>query len=72
MTECERPNTVSGLVAKHKELRKLREQYRKEVKKLTISISHIEACIRLFDPKANTSTMGAFLCLALPITAPFR
>jgi hypothetical protein len=57
MTEYERPNTVSGLVAKHKELRKLREQYRKEVKKLTISISHIEACIRLFDPKANTSAM---------------
>ena len=41
MTEYERPNTVSGLVAKHKELRKLREQYRKEVKKLTISISHV-------------------------------
>lgn len=57
MTEYERPNTVSGLVAKHKELRKQREQYRKEVKKLTISISHIEACIRLFDPKANVSAM---------------
>ena len=57
MTEYERPNTVSGLVAKHKELRKLREQYRKEVKKLTISISHVEACIRLFDPKANASAM---------------
>ena len=57
MTEYERPNTVSGLVAKHKELRKLREQYRKEVKKLTISIGHIESCIRLFDPKANSSAM---------------
>ncbi len=57
MTEYERPNTVSGLVAKHKELFKLREQYRKEIKRLTADIDHIEACIRLFDPKANVSAM---------------
>lgn len=57
MTEYERPNTVSGLVAKHQELRKLRERYRKEVRRLTISISHVEACIRLFDTKASTSAM---------------
>ena len=57
MTEYERPNTVSGLVAKHKELFKLREQYRKEIRKLTADIEHVEACIRLFDTKANVPAM---------------
>jgi hypothetical protein len=52
--EYERPNTVSGLVAKHKELSELRERYRAEIKKLTIDIDHLDACIRLFDPGADS------------------
>jgi hypothetical protein len=52
MTEYERPNTVAGLVAKHNELSELRERYRNEIKKLTIDIDHLHACIRLFDPAA--------------------
>ncbi len=48
----ERPNTVSGLMAKHDELRKLREDYKKEIKKLTVDIDHLEASIRLFEPDA--------------------
>jgi len=55
--EYERPNTVAGLVAKHKELFNLREQYRTEIKRLTVGIEHIEACILLFDAKANVSAM---------------
>lgn len=49
----ERPNTVSGLVAKHKELSNLRERYRAEIKKLTVGIDHLDAAIRLFDPRLN-------------------
>lgn len=55
MSELERPNTVAGLVAKHKELCDLRERYRHEIKKLTVDIDHLDACIRLFDPAADTS-----------------
>jgi hypothetical protein len=61
MTEYERPNTVSGLVAKHKELSELRERYRSEIKKLTVDIDHLDACIRLFDPKADTSPLREYV-----------
>lgn len=54
MTEYERPNTVAGLVAKHKELCDLRERYHAEIKKLTVDIDHLDACIRMFDPNADT------------------
>ena len=53
--DYDRPNTVSGLVAKHAELTALREKYRAEIKKLTVDIDHLDAAIRLFDPNADTS-----------------
>jgi hypothetical protein len=61
MTEHERPNTVAGLVAKHKELCDLRERYRNEIKKLTVDIDHLDACIRLFDPKADTYAIKEYV-----------
>jgi hypothetical protein len=61
MTEYERPNTVSGLVAKHKELSELRERYRAEIKKLTVDIDHLDACIRLFDPKADSYAIKEYV-----------
>ena len=54
LTEYERPNTVSGLVAKHAELSALRNQYKAEIKKLTVDIDHLDAAIRLFDPSADS------------------
>jgi hypothetical protein len=57
----DRPNTVAGLVAKHKELSDLRERYRAEIKKLTIDIDHLDAAIRLFDPNADTSPIKAYV-----------
>lgn len=59
--ETERPNTVSGLVAKHKELTDLRERYRSEIKKLTVDIDHLDACIRLFDPKSEAYAIKAYV-----------
>lgn len=53
MIEYERPNTVSGLVAKHAELSALRDRYKAEIKKLTVDIDHLDAAIRLFDPDAD-------------------
>ena len=61
MTEYERPNTVAGLVAKHKELLTLRDRHRAEIKKLTVDIDHLDACIRLFDPNADTPTIKAYV-----------
>jgi hypothetical protein len=49
----ERPNTVSGLVAKHAELSALREKFKDQIKKLTVDIDHLDAAIRLFDPQAD-------------------
>lgn len=61
IAEYDRPNTVAGLVAKHKELSDLREKYRAEIKKLTIDIDHLDAAIRLFDPNADTSPMKHYV-----------
>lgn len=57
----DRPNTVAGLVAKHKELTALRERYRAEIKKLTVDIDHLDAAIRLFDPNADTSPIKEYV-----------
>ena len=57
----ERPNTVAGLVAKHKELTDLRERYRAEIKKLTVDIDHLDAAIRLFDPQADSYAIREYV-----------
>ena len=57
----DRPNTVSGLVAKHKELQALREKYKAEIKKLTVDIDHLDAAIRLFDPNADTYAIKEYV-----------
>lgn len=46
----ERPNTVSGLIAKRAELHKLRKSLESEIHKLTCDIDHLDAAIALFDP----------------------
>lgn len=61
MSEHERPNTVAGLVAKHKELCDLRDRYRHEIKKLTVDIDHLDACLRLFDPNADTYAIKEYV-----------
>ncbi len=61
MTEYERPNTVAGLVAKHKELCDLRDRYAVEIRKLTVDIDHLDACIRLFDPNADTDAIKQYV-----------
>ena len=59
MTEYERPNTVSGLIAKRKELSNLIERYRSEIKRLSIDVDHLNSCIRLFDPSAEIYALRA-------------
>lgn len=52
----ERPNTIAGLQAKRKQLVKLRADLEGDVRKVTCDLDHIDACIRLFDPAADTAT----------------
>jgi len=54
--EYERPNTVSGLNAKRKELTKLLGKITAEAERVRTSIKHIDACITLFDPNAKPPT----------------
>ncbi len=61
IAEYERPNTVSGLVAKHAELSALRDRYKSEIKKLTVDIDHVDAAIRLFDPDADTHAIKQYV-----------
>jgi len=51
----ERPNTIAGLQAKRKQLVKLRADLEADVRKVTCDLDHIDACIRLFDPTADTA-----------------
>lgn len=51
----ERPNTIAGLQAKRKQLVKLRADLEADVRKVTCDIDHLDACIRLFDPSADTA-----------------
>jgi hypothetical protein len=52
MTEGQRPNTVSGLIAKRQELATRIEQLQRELRALVIDLDHIDAAIRIFDPNA--------------------
>jgi hypothetical protein len=45
----ERPNTVSGLVAKRKELIAFRNGLESELRKVICDIDHLDAAISLFD-----------------------
>lgn len=49
----ERPNTISGLQAKRKELAALHRQLVAEAKKVLCDIDHLDAAIRIFDPDAD-------------------
>jgi len=51
----ERPNTISGLQAKRRQLVKLRKDLERDARKVTCDLDHIDACIRLFDPAADTA-----------------
>lgn len=55
-SEYERPNTVSGLKAKRKELVKLLRKITAEAGKVRANIKHIDACVALFDPNAKPPT----------------
>ena len=48
----ERPNTVAGLIEKHREIAGLMEAKRRELNALVFDLEAIEHTIRVFDPDA--------------------
>lgn len=53
IAEYDRPNTVSGLRAKRKEMIKLLGKITADAERARSSIKSIDACIKLFDPSAK-------------------
>ena len=51
--DYERPNTVSGLKAKHAELTRLRDRHQAEAERLTRGLAALETAITLFEPDAD-------------------
>lgn len=46
-----RPNTLSGLRAKHAELVRYRDHLEADIRAVMVDIDHLEAAIRIFDPE---------------------
>ena len=59
----DRPNTVSGLMAKRDELLKLRDQLESDIRAVTVDIDHLEAAIRIFDPEDTPAARRRYAAL---------
>ncbi len=59
MENTERPNTVSGLKARRKELMVLHERLIANAKILVADIRTLDACIKLFDPEAQADRLAS-------------
>lgn len=58
--DFERPNTISGLLAKRKELAKLLKDLRADERKVVADLDHLDAAIRLFDPEADNARRARY------------
>lgn len=56
----ERPNTVSGLLAKRAELAAMIRFHQAELRKMVCDLDHLDATIRLFDPNADISRVARY------------
>ncbi|WP_421936924.1 hypothetical protein [Phenylobacterium sp.] len=59
----DRPNTLSGLVAKRDELVRYRDQLEADIRALTMDIDHLEAAIRIFDPEDTPEARRRYAAL---------
>lgn len=59
----ERPNTLSGLVAKRDELARYRDQLEADIRAVTVDIDHLEAAIRIFDPDDSPEARKRYAAL---------
>jgi hypothetical protein len=61
--DTDRPNTLSGLVAKRNELVRYRDQLETDIRALTVDIDHLEAAIRIFDPEDTPAARKRYAAL---------
>jgi len=59
----ERPNTLSGLIAKRAELVAYRDQLEADIRAVTVDIDHLEAAIRIFDPEDTPAARRRYAAL---------
>lgn len=59
----DRPNTLSGLVAKRDELVRYRDQLEADIRAVTVDIDHLEAAIRIFDPEDTPEARRRYAAL---------
>lgn len=59
----DRPNTLSGLVAKRDDLARYRDQLEADIRALTVDIDHLEAAIRIFDPEDSPEARRRYAAL---------
>lgn len=59
----DRPNTLSGLVAKRAELVRYRDQLEADIRAVTVDIDHLEAAIRIFDPEDTPEARKRYAAL---------
>lgn len=61
--KTDRPNTLSGLIAKRDELAKYRDQLEADIRAVTVDIDHLEAAIRIFDPEDSPAARRRYAAL---------
>ncbi len=61
--DTNRPNTLSGLVAKRNALVRYRDQLEADIRALTVDIDHLEAAIRIFDPENTPEARKRYAAL---------
>lgn len=59
----DRPNTLSGIIAKRDELVRYRDQLEADIRALTVDIDHLEAAIRIFDPEDTPAARRRYAAL---------
>jgi hypothetical protein len=59
----ERPNTLSGLVARRAQLVQYRDQLENDIRAVTVDIDHLEASIRIFDPEDTPEARRRYAAL---------
>ncbi len=59
----ERPNTLSGLVAKRADLARYRGQLEADIRAVTVDIDHLEAAIRIFDPEDSPTARRRYAAM---------
>ena len=62
-SSVDRPNTLSGLVAKRNELVRYRDQLEADIRAVTVDIDHLEAAIRIFDPERMPAARRRYAAL---------